>query len=93
MNDRLFGKILTVDDTPVNNEILEARLVSEGYEVICATTGEEALEIVNVDPPDLILLDVRMPELDGYEVCRRIRKQQGLQHVPVIFITVSELLK
>jgi len=93
MNDRLFGKILTVDDTPSNNEILEARLVSEGYEVICATSGAEALEIVDVDPPDLILLDVMMPELDGYEVCRRIRKQQGLQHVPVIFITASELLK
>ena len=63
-----------VDDTPANREILETRLISQGYEVLVAKDGEEALAIARQSTPDLILLDVMMPGKDGFEVCRGAEK-------------------
>jgi len=84
-------RILVVDDRPMNIELLEAILTSAGYTVESAESGEEALNKVFRDPPDLILLDVMMPEMNGYEVCRRIKKNKSLPYVPIIYITASEL--
>ncbi len=83
--------VLVVDDTETNIDILVAALDSE-YEVSVAMDGESALEIVNTDPPDLILLDIMMPGIDGYEVCRRLKSEPKTSSIPIIFITaMSEI--
>ena len=74
--------ILCVDDEPKNLELLEALLVPRGYNVIMAVNGSEALAKVALDPPDLILLDVMMPKLDGYEVCKKIKSTKETQLLP-----------
>ena len=66
-------RILVVDDNRANVDILRARLAAHGYEIVTASDGEEALAAVAAQQPDLILLDVMMPKLDGIEVCRRLR--------------------
>ena len=71
-------RILVVDDNPANVDILCMRLVADGYEVITAADGEEALIAVKEHQPDLLLLDVMMPKLDGIEVCRRLRADATL---------------
>jgi class 3 adenylate cyclase len=83
------GVILVVDDEPVNIRLLEARLVPEGYEVCAAGSGKEALTLLADRPVDLILLDLRMPEMDGFEVCRRIRADPATAFLPVVMITAS----
>jgi class 3 adenylate cyclase len=83
--------VLVVDDTEANIDILVETLDSE-YEVSVAMDGESALEIVNTDPPDLILLDIMMPSIDGYEVCRRLKSEPKTSSIPIIFITaMSEI--
>ena len=84
------GRILVVDDTPANIKLLDAVLGSQGYTVIPAASGAEALSLVDQEPPDLILLDILMPGMDGYEVCRRLRDQPATAHLPIILITASE---
>ncbi|WP_299981557.1 response regulator [Desulfobacula sp.] len=84
-------RILVVDDRPMNIELLDAILTSAGYIVDSAESGEEALNKVFNDPPDLVLLDVMMPEMNGYEVCRRIKKNKSLPYIPIVYITASEL--
>ncbi|HEX7051432.1 MAG TPA: PleD family two-component system response regulator [Longimicrobiales bacterium] len=81
------ARILVVDDEPDNLEILATRLRYRGYEVEEATRGEEALERVEQNPPDLILLDIMMPGLDGYEVTRRIKSNPALPFIPIILVT------
>lgn len=88
---RFSGTILAVDDTPSNVELLEAWLTPEGYRVKTATSGAEALEKIKAEHPDLVLLDVMMPGMDGLAVCRKIREDKKLPYIPVIFITASEL--
>ncbi|MHC4455079.1 MAG: response regulator [Planctomycetota bacterium] len=78
--------VLVVDDTEANIDILVAALASE-YEVTVAMDGSSALETVNNDPPDLILLDIMMPDMYGYEVCRRIKSEPKTSGIPIIFIT------
>ncbi len=78
--------ILAVDDSPMNIQILHEILQPE-YRVLFATKGTDALEIAAEHLPDLILLDIVMPEPDGYEVCRRLKKDPRTRHIPVIFIT------
>ncbi|MDM8514923.1 response regulator [Desulfobacterales bacterium HSG16] len=79
--------ILIVDDSPVNIKILGATLMDD-YEIMVTTSGLEALDIVGSENrPDLILLDIMMPEMDGYEVCRRLKSDPLTEHIPVIFIT------
>src|SRR4051794_41558663 len=79
--------ILVVDDNADNREILEARLASRGYATACAADGEEALAAARGLLPDLILLDVMMPKLDGLEVCRRLRADPSPPFVPIILVT------
>jgi adenylate cyclase len=82
-------KILVVDDVPENVRLLEAVLVSRGYEVVTANDGRAALERVQTAEPDLILLDVMMPGLDGYAVCSQLRANDDTAVLPVIMVTSS----
>lgn len=87
MTDDRPKRILVVDDHPDNVEIFEARLSNRGYVVDSATNGEEALARVHENPPHLILLDVMMPLMDGYEVSRRIKSDPDLPFIPIILVT------
>ena len=78
------GRILVVDDHEDNIELLRARLEAWGYEVETARDGQQALERVEASPPDLILLDVMMPAVDGNEVARRIKHNPALPFIPII---------
>ena len=80
-------KILCVDDEKKNLKLLNALLVPQGYEVISAENGEVALECLSSSLPDLVLLDVMMPKLDGYEVCKKIKSAKETQFLPVVMIT------
>lgn len=82
------ANILVVDDTETNIDIVVDTL-EEDYELSVATNGEEALEIVSSDPPDLILLDIMMPLMDGYEVCSRLKANKKSKKIPVIFLTAK----
>jgi response regulator RpfG family c-di-GMP phosphodiesterase len=79
--------ILIVDDQPLNIELLEAHLVPEGYDTLKAEDGEAALKIIAENTVDLVLLDVMMPKIDGFEVCRRIKADERLRNIPVVMIT------
>jgi len=79
--------ILVVDDTAINLDVLEELL--EQYDVIPAVSGEYALEIANNEKVDLILLDIMMPNMDGYEVCRRLKSDDKTKDIPIIFITAK----
>lgn len=83
------GRIMVVDDVAPNVRLLEAVLVPRGYEVVSATDGDTALELVASAKPDLVMLDVVMPQPDGYAVCRRIRENEDTAMLPVIMITAS----
>jgi two-component sensor histidine kinase/CheY-like chemotaxis protein len=91
MNDEIMreGKpsVMIVDDTPSNLEILSAALAQWGYRVRTAPSGKLALQAARIDPPDLILLDILMPGIDGYEVCRSLKEHEATKDIPVIFIT------
>lgn len=79
--------ILVVDDIPENVELLEAYLVPEKYNVVTAYNGIEALERVQESPPDIVLLDVMMPQMDGFEVCQTLKNDPKTQFVPVVMVT------
>jgi len=81
------ARVLVVDDDIRNLELLEAYLSMEGHEVILARSGEEALDLVQQSPPDLILLDIMMPGLDGFEVCSRLKSDPKTQFIPIIMVT------
>jgi adenylate cyclase len=82
--------ILVVDDLPQNVRLLDAVLSPRGFRVVTASSGKEALDVLGKEHPDLVLLDILMPGIDGYEVCRRIREAPGTAFLPVIMITASE---
>lgn len=84
------GRILVVDDVRENVRLLEAVLEAHGYEVVSTTDGESALELAVSAKPDLVLLDVLMPQPDGYEICSRLRAQDETAVLPVIMLTASE---
>jgi signal transduction histidine kinase len=79
--------ILIVDDTPINLRVIVESLEGQGYQIVVATRGEEALKRADYVQPDLILLDVMMPDLNGFEICRRLKAQPGTRDIPVIFMT------
>ena len=81
--------ILAVDDQPQNLRLLDAVLTPRGYQVVTAASGEQAMERLNEAVPDLVLLDIVMPGIDGYEVCRRIRNNPTTAFLPVVMITAS----
>ena len=83
------GRILVVDDEIYIVHILDFSLGMEGYEVLTALDGEQALERLKADKPDLIVLDIMMPTLDGYEVCRTIKTNPETQHIPVILLSAK----
>ena len=88
MNEGLLsGGILIVDDIPANLRLLKDLLVNQGFRVRPAASGELALKSAFCTPPELILLDVRMPNMDGYEVCRRLKAASATRDIPVIFIS------
>ena len=82
-----YMKILIVDDEADILELLEYNLEKEGYQVLTATDGKAAIEVATKENPDMILLDIMMPKMDGIETCRRIRTLPGLSKVSVIFLT------
>ena len=83
-------KILIVDDIPENISALAIALESEGFDIKTAAGGEQALQLVHNDSPDLILLDIRMNGIDGFETCLEIKKSDATKDIPVIFLTVSK---
>jgi len=83
------SKILVVDDTPANLDLFSQILESEGYEVSFSTNGKQALELASLARPDLILLDIMMPEMDGIETCRRLKSLTDIKEIPVVFITAK----
>jgi class 3 adenylate cyclase len=83
-------KVLVVDDLPENVRLLTAVLTANGYEVSTASSGPEALERVRNELPDIVLLDILMPGMNGYEVCRRIREDPATRFLPVVMVTASD---
>lgn len=79
--------ILIVDDTPANLRLLAGMLTEEGYKARPTPKGSAAIKSAQLSPPDLILLDINMPEMNGYEVCRRLKADQRTRHIPIIFIS------
>lgn len=86
----MTARVLIVDDIPTNVRLLEARLAAEYFEVVTATSGPQALEICETTDVDIILLDVMMPGMDGFEVCRRLKATHKTHHVPVLMITALD---
>jgi len=80
-------KIVLAEDEPQIARLIEFKLKKEGYQVIWKENGEEALKAIKADKPDLILLDIMMPVMDGYEVLRRLEEDENLKSIPVIMLT------
>jgi two-component system cell cycle response regulator len=86
----MTARILVVDDVAANVKLLEARLSAEYFDVITATSGAEALAMCDRAECDMVLLDVMMPDMDGFEVCRRLKKNPATQHIPVVMVTALD---
>jgi two-component system cell cycle response regulator len=86
----MSARVLVVDDTPANVRLLEARLSAEYFDVITATNGQEALDICARAECDIILLDVMMPDMDGFEVCRRLKSNPATHFIPVVMVTALD---
>jgi response regulator RpfG family c-di-GMP phosphodiesterase len=80
-------RILVADDEPLLRRMYESYLGNEGYEVVSASDGDEAIQRARVDGPDLVITDVKMPRTDGYDVCRAIKEDKGTRHVPVVMVS------
>lgn len=87
---RSIGDILIVDDQPENLQVLTETLSGKNYELRRVLSGKLALQVAQFDPPDLILLDIRMPEMDGYEVCRQLKSHEQTKNIPVIFLSALD---
>ncbi|KKC38870.1 response regulator PleD [Devosia epidermidihirudinis] len=86
----MTARVLIVDDIPTNVRLLEARLSAEYYEVVTASSGPQALEICQTSDVDIVLLDVMMPGMDGFEVCRRLKADPKTHHLPVLMVTALD---
>ena len=86
----MTARILVVDDVEPNVRLLEAKLTLEYYEVLTAMDGATALEIAAAERPDIILLDVMMPGMDGFETCRRLKADPVTRHIPVVLVTALD---
>jgi pilus assembly protein CpaE len=86
-------RILIVDDSPMNLKVVAASLAPEGYEIVLAHNGYEAIERAIAQPPDVVILDVMMPDLDGYEVCRRLRRNPTFGLRPIMMLTANDTLQ
>ena len=83
----MAARILVVDDLPQNIKLLSAKLTAAYYDAVTADNGPDALDLVAENPPDIILLDVMMPKMDGFEVCRKLKANPSTTHIPVIMVT------
>ncbi len=83
------GKILVVDDEVNITQILQFSIGAEGFEVITAQNGEDAIEKARREQPDLIILDIMMPKIDGYEACRILKSNPLTKHIPVVLLTAK----
>jgi two-component system cell cycle response regulator len=86
----MTARVLVVDDIPANVKLLEARLTAEYFDVTSASSGPQALQLCAAAPCDIILLDVMMPGMDGFEVCRRLKADTRTQHIPVVMVTALD---
>ncbi len=86
----MTARILVVDDIEANVRLLEAKLQAEYYDVLSASDGETALAIAAAEKPDLVLLDIMMPGMDGFEVCRRLKDDPSTRHIPVVLVTALD---
>lgn len=86
----MTARVLVVDDVPANVKLLEARLVAEYFDVMTALSGTDALAAISVHQPDIVLLDVMMPGMDGFEACRRIKGDPVTAHIPVVMVTALD---
>lgn len=86
----MTARILVVDDIPANVKLLEVRLLAEYFDVLTASSGAEAIETCENGKVDVVLLDVMMPEMDGFEVCRRLKSDPATAHIPVVMITALD---
>ena len=82
-------RILVCDDDPVILRLLQVNLELEGYEVLLANHGEEAFEVAQTTRPDLIILDIMMPRMDGYQTIAALKANDGTQHIPVVFLSAK----
>jgi len=90
MNQKRAASVLIVDDEARNRELLRVMLTPEGLDLTTAASGEEALAMVAQHPPDLILLDVMMPGMDGYEVALRIKSDENTKSIPIVMVTALD---
>ena len=88
-NPTKLSKILLVDDEPNILLSLEFLMRKKGYQVFIARNGAEALELISKEKPDVIVLDIMMPEVDGYEVCEYVKQSQEFRHIKVLFLTAK----
>ncbi len=88
--DAKQATIMIIDDTPANLDLLQILLQERGYSVMAFPRGAMALNAALKHPPDLIMLDINMPEMDGFEVCRRLKASDSLKHIPVLFISALD---
>lgn len=84
-----MGKILVAEDEPDIQDLIKFTLEFAGHEVRVASNGEEALKLARIDIPELVLMDVRMPKMTGYEACRAMKADPKLQNVPVVFLSAK----
>lgn len=89
-SDTAPASIVVVDDAPANLILLANILEEAGYEVRVANSGQRALTLIERQPPDLVLLDVNLPDQDGYEVCRELKTKEALRKIPVIFLSADD---
>ena len=86
----MTARVLVVDDLEPNVKLLEAKLRAEYFDVLGAYSGKEAIDIASQDQPDIILLDVMMPGMDGFETCRRLKSAPETMHIPIIMVTALD---
>ena len=86
-----MAKILLVEDNEMNRDMLSRRLLRKGYEVVMAVDGEQAVAMAQSEKPDLILMDMSLPVIDGWEATRRVKEAQGSSHIPIIALTAHAM--
>ncbi|QXK92062.1 response regulator [Neoehrlichia mikurensis] len=86
----MTARILIVDDLIANIKLLQAKLTQEYYDVIVAMSGAEAINVAKKKHPDLILLDVMMPDMDGYETCKKLKADPSITYIPIVMITALD---
>jgi two-component system cell cycle response regulator DivK len=97
-NSELFSrknpmpKILLVEDNEMNRDMLSRRLQRRGYQIVAAENGEQGLSLARVEGPDLILMDITLPEMDGWEVARLLKADEATRHIPIIALTARVLM-